>query len=151
MVNRRIHRRHLWCCVILVFGFIFHLSGCGIKAPPRPPEYDTLPQVSRLDAVLENEQVVLSWHYEPRMNQKIQGFGVYRYRLSLNREPCDGCPLTFEKIGELPVHNLTADDTRTFRFLLTPDTGFHYQFKVAAYVGGGVQGPFSDPIRIDVP
>ena len=151
MVNRRINRRHLWCCVILVSGLVFHLSGCGIKAPPRPPAYDELPQVSQLDAELENGQVVLSWHCRSRMNQEIKGFGIYRYRLSLNREPCDGCPLTFEKIGDLPVQNPAAAGTRTYRFLLTPDTGFHYRFKVAAYVGGGAQGPFSESIRIDVP
>ncbi len=146
MRNRILHRS-------IITGFflaILAIAGCGVKAPPVPPQLPPVPPVAKLVHRLDDSAVLLEWALSERLSGQQAhkaAFGIYRYRAKLSEPVCETCPLIFEK-----VDSIAYADTNDSRFSTTVDLdgGYRYVFKVRMEIGGRV-GTDSNLVRFDFP
>ncbi len=123
------------------------MSGCGIKAPPVPPEKKPLPAINNLEAVLENNGTVkLQWQ-QPGQADHVDGYLVYRSHSDPSGEACSGCPVLFEKIGRVD----RTEEISSFDFSDTVAAGTTYRYKVVPVYATGAGGSDSNIVTLQVP
>jgi len=120
------------------------------KAPGRPPQ----PEVKDLSRSLAENRLTLAWSVPDGKGgypSKTAGFFVYRSRQKLSGTDCRGCPVFFERIGEVSL-NLTDAGGRgnpAVRYVDTLEKGYHYSYKVVGYSNDMVMGKGSNIVEFD--
>ena len=126
------------------------LSGCGKKSLPKPPRESRPPQVTDLGYSIGENSIKLSWTIPKTSHQAkspASGFLIYRSKLSASEADCENCPITFLKIGDVPVRGGVARGPEpSVVFVQTIEPGYRYIYKVKAYDDDGVVGQDSNSI-----
>jgi hypothetical protein len=120
----------------MILGLMLVSAGCGIKAPPVPPE-EKPPIVRKLAHTISNGSLTLVWGLADD-SPLPQHYTLYQSRTPLLDETCEGCPLVFERRLIIPAAN-----RRNGAKTLTLEKGFRYGFKVTATTSSGREGPDS--------
>lgn len=128
--------------LVLLVGF--GMWGCGVKAPPVPPQRPPMQPAEGLTGSLEGDTVILTWRHDPNV-KSIDSYVVLRVQDDPAAPQCPGCPLIYQRVGTLPVDRAT----REVRFSETVPEGYIYTYKVRAVGATGDQGPDSKTIVID--
>ncbi len=133
---------------VFLSGF---LSGCGKKAPPKPPFYEVLPIINDLSYSIDGDKLKLTWTV-PGVNQKIKsglsGFVIYRSKKPFSKSECLNCPVVFKRIANMPIKakgsgNLKKDII-TYNEIL--EKGCKYIYKVTVCADNGMTGDDSNQI-----
>ena len=129
---------------------VFMLSGCGNKNLPKPPRESRPPQVKDLAYSISEDSIKLSWTI-PRPSDKDEspaaGFLVYRSKQSVSEADCAKCPITFLKIGDVPVRGAVSGRPEpSVVFTQSIEPGYRYIYKIKAYDDDGVTGKDSNLI-----
>ena len=138
----------LACATLIISASM--LSGCGKKAPPKPPRENSPPQVIDLGYSISEDSVKLSWTI-PKTNDKDKasatGFLIYRSKQSVSEADCVNCPITFIKIEDVPVRGgVTVRPESSVVFTQSIEPGYRYIYKIKAYGDDGVAGKDSNLI-----
>ncbi len=98
--NKLCRVSNLLLLLIFLMVCLFFSSGCGRKAPPRPPGQVLPNPVNDLRKHIEGNTLKLIWTI-PSGNKKdktiLSGFIVYRSKVSVTGGECPDCPLIFER------------------------------------------------------
>jgi hypothetical protein len=126
------------------------LSGCGNKNLPKPPRESRPPQVKDLGYSISEDSIKLSWTI-PRTSDKgdspATGFLIYRSMQSVSEADCVNCPITFLKIGDVPVRGSASERLEpSVVFTQRIEPGYRYIYKIKAYDDDGVTGKDSNLI-----
>lgn len=126
------------------------LSGCGKKAPPKPPSGNRPPKVTDLGYSISENTIKLSWTI-PEIGDKAKspatGFLIYRSKQSSVEADCPNCPIHFLKIGDVLVRGgVSGRPEPSVVFAQAIEPGYRYIYKVKAYDGDGVVGRDSNLI-----
>jgi hypothetical protein len=142
---------------VVLIVLIGVLVGCGIKKPPQPPQrHSPPPAVGEIGHRLEGNQLELTWTATTADNDKIDdpaGYIVYRSMIS-KINSCRECPLTFEKIADIPLtdrQQFQKDGRRQMRYTEVLEADYLYAYKIAGYTSKGVLGKVSKKIDIIFP
>ena len=142
------HYRMIWT-VVMVTAIGILLSGCGVKAPPVPPDYTPPPAVTNLGYTLESDgSVMLSWGLsgpERDKGAKVQGARIYRSKDSLDNPACENCPRIFSMVKDLPLEQ----GSMLYREPL--QKGFRYFYKIVIYDEGNLESPDSNVVSFEYP
>jgi len=131
----------------------FMLSGCGRKAPPKPPSGNKPPrppEVIDLAYSISENTIKLSWTI-PKTGDKakssVTGFLIYQSKQSSVEADCPNCPIHFLKIGDVLVRgDVSGRPEPSVVFSQTIEPGYRYIYKVKAYDDDGVAGKDSNLI-----
>lgn len=138
----------LACATLMTIACM--LSGCGKKNMPKPPKGNRPPQVSDLGYTITENSIKLSWTIPNTSNKAkspASGFLIYRSKQSASEKNCTNCPMTFLKIGDVPVRSGVAGKPEpSLIFVQTIEPGYRYAYKVKAYDDDGVVGQDSNLI-----
>jgi hypothetical protein len=118
------------------------MAGCGVKAPPVPPDAKP-PVIADLSHTLAEGQLTLNWHLAAGSPTAVR-YTIYQSRIPLADKPCEGCPLAFKRLLSLPAE---GDEGGTRILAIEP--GYHYGFKMRASGENGLESPDSNTIRFD--
>ncbi len=138
--------------IFMLFSVVCFTTGCGRKAPPRPPDLVSPLSVNDLGKRIDGDALQLTWTI-PEGNKKdktqLAGFAVYRSKLSVADGDCTNCPLIFEKIGDVSVYNSDEHEGRknTSVFYDTLEMGYSYTYKVVGYTKNDVKSGDSNSIQ----
>ncbi len=126
------------------------LTGCGKKAPPKPPSGNRPPKITDLGYSISENTIKLSWTI-PKTDDKAKspatGFLIYRSKQSAVEADCPNCPIHFLNIGDVLVRGGDAGRPEpTVVFAQTIEPGYRYIYKVKAYDDDGVTGRDSNLI-----
>jgi hypothetical protein len=131
---------------IAVAGVAF-LTGCGVKAPPVPPDYTPPPAVRDLGYTLEaNGSVLLSWSLigkERPSGTKVQGARIFRSKDALDNPECDDCPRIFNLVKDIPLEQ----GNMLYREPL--QKGFRYYYKLVIYDEGNLESADSNVVSFE--
>ena len=133
---------------VFLSGF---LSGCGKKAPPKPPLHEALPIVTDLSYSIDGNKLKLTWTV-PGVKQKVKsalsGFVIYRSKKPFSGSECLNCPVLFKRIADIPIKADGAGklkkDIITYNEILKK--GCRYIYKVTVYADNEVTGNDSNQI-----
>jgi hypothetical protein len=127
------------------------LSGCGKKAPPRPPRLIALPAVKDLSKSIKENALTLTWRSQAAKESSrsdLAGYYVYRSKRQLPGNDCQDCPLVFQRVAKILIgrqHSKgTTDNLMSYRETL--QRGYQYIYKVVAFADGGAIGRDSNII-----
>jgi hypothetical protein len=126
------------------------LWGCGIKAPPVPPQQRQAPPVVDLYHELDGPVFSMTWRLadvDPSRFDEAEGCRVYRARTRLADSNCPGCPPDFEPVADIPVGDGDAAGT-PIQYVETLDAGVGYTYKVVCYTENGIDGTDSDWVTV---
>jgi predicted small lipoprotein YifL len=131
-----LRRALLGLCAILMVAVL--AGGCGKKGPPKLPDIEAPDGVTNLAAVQQGEEIVLTW-----TSTAAAGFQVYRSAEPVADGDCEGCPILFKRMAELP--STGEGETPTSMVYREPSmAGTRYHFKVVPYDDQGQLGPDSN-------
>ena len=138
---------------IIIVGVCL-LLGCGKKAPPSPPRQVAPPIVKDLRKSIVGDQVRLSWKLptvKSGSESALSGFSVFRSRTKITEPDCPGCPVLFEKISDIPIHEIgsAAGDGKKVTYVDTLKKGYRYRYKVTVNWVGGKRGEDSNAVAFD--
>jgi hypothetical protein len=138
----------LACATLIIF--VSMPSGCGRKAPPKPPRQSSPAQVRDLGYNISEDSVRLSWTI-PEASDKYKspatGFLIYRFKQPVSEADCANCPITFTKIEEVPVRGGVFGRPESSVVFAEPiEPGYRYIYKIKAYDDDGVAGKDSNII-----
>ena len=127
------------------------LSGCGKKAPPKPPLHEVLPIVTDLSYSIDEDKLKLTWTV-PKVKQKVKsdlsGFVIYRSKKPFSESDCLNCPVVFKRIANIPINANSSGNLKkdiiTYNEIL--EKGCRYIYKVTVYADNGVTGDDSNQI-----
>lgn len=105
--------------IVFLCLFFFSLSGCGREAFPTAPLSMVPEPPKKMEAVIENGDIKLSWVLANQDNVKL--IHIYRSKIPIIRF-CSTCPYTFE-----PVRSVQPSE-KIYREKAAP--GYHYAFKI---------------------
>ncbi|RTZ97810.1 MAG: hypothetical protein DSY90_06245 [Deltaproteobacteria bacterium] len=147
------YRRRIVYAVLLCAMIGGGLAGCGVKAPPVPPESLPPAAVVDLTASLAQDTVTLSWSIptgKAAGTTGIAGFRVYRAVVSLDDTACAGCPLLFRRIAEINLEQylITAADRKKMTYRQPIRPGSRYVYKVVAISRDGQAGQDSNRVTV---
>jgi hypothetical protein len=121
-------------------------QGCGVKAPPMPPQTKALPVITNLTFSRSGDTVTLIWHETE--TPSVSSYDIYSSRIDLSDPPCEGCPVLYEKTGSVSV-NGKEDRGHTLQFEFSMVSGFRYLFKVKSHSASGALGPDSNIVEVE--
>jgi hypothetical protein len=138
----------------LLFGLIlFSLLTCGKKAPPFLPERSLPLEVRELTGERENGIVRLTGNFVSLKGGEgdisdLAGCRIYLARYDLDHPPCESCAIKYKMREE--VRGPVVEEGK-FRCQVSGiDKKGIYFFKVRLLGQEGVQGPFSDSVKLVV-
>ena len=147
-------KRAGWFLAALGFAALSWLAACGVKGPPVPPRQIPPAAVSDLSFHIENGWARLNWSMPKAALEKkapeITGFLIYRSKTSL-KEPCKGCPLMFQRIGQVSPYTTTESARRdtAIGYADKLDKGYRYVYKVVAVTANNVVSADSNLIEFN--
>ncbi len=137
-------RRPGWFLVWAVLVGLAVVTGCGKKGPPIPPRPDAGQMKIVLAVGQSDGRADLEWRCAP-CDPAVRSYAVYRSRTDAARPDCPGCPVVFEKVGQVTA----APGSQPLRLSADTAPGNHYRFKVVAVFKSGAQGATSNVVEID--
>jgi hypothetical protein len=143
------NRKNAWGCLFLVLLVILG-TGCGRKRPPVPPSRQAPPAVEDLRAVVEGDEVRLTWTI-PEMTRKarsaVSGVAVYRSKVPLTQPYCPACPILFERADEVSLKRFSGLKAVDKQFYIEKiEKGFQYTYKINVYDRYGAEGEDSNRV-----
>ena len=129
------------------------LSGCGKKAPPKPPRQDLPPVVYDLRSSIDGDMLKLTWTIckeNENLLSNLTGFIVHRSKISISESNCKKCPIMFKRVADIPIEkndpkNLAKKAMHYFEAL---EKGYRYIYKVNVYTYRGVVGRDSNIVDL---
>jgi hypothetical protein len=104
---------------IFIFSIVLILFiGCGIKGNPvvSVPEYRQL--VQNMKVVSSGDTIILTWNFFNK-DEKINYIAVEKSEAGSAGNECKNCPRTFERIGQVSVKGIKADNKEADIFSFT--------------------------------
>jgi len=145
-----------YCCrsiiirILIIVVFSIFLSGCGKKAPPKPPRQVEPPVVNDLSHSLDGDNLKLTWTIlEVKGNVKsgLGGFYVFRSKKSVSESDCKNCPKIFKRVADIsPEDMASSGKDRIIKYAVALEKGYRYIYKVVVYTNNGVMGDNSNQI-----
>jgi hypothetical protein len=137
---------------ILIFLCIL-AGGCGVKAPPTPPDVLVPKAVTDLQGTVKEEGFELTWSMPKKNMDGSTPVDLKRF-LVLRRDEtrgCPECPGEFTVRAELDLRSpegyLLEDDTVTWKDTDLTD-GVIYMYRIIGVNHWGYQGPSSNEVMI---
>lgn len=138
--------------VLILIWVFFFISGCGKKAPPKPPHQVLLPAVNDLSLNKDGDKLNLSWSV-PKVKEKIiqglAGFIVCRSKKPISAFECRNCPIMFERVADIPIDIKSSGSLKkdTMTYTETLEKGYSYAYKVTAYGDNGMRSHDSNYVE----
>ena len=140
--------------IVICIIIISVLASCGLKAPPRPPHFEPLVPITKIEKQIDGNLLRLVWQIPEQpenSNNRVKGFYVYRSRHSLDEDFCDECPITFERMTDISLlylkPNQKKGDSIVYQEVL--EQGYTYIDKVTGYGKDNTIGSDSEWIEFD--
>ncbi len=145
-----------YCCrsiivqILIIVAFSIFLSGCGKKAPPKPPHQEEPPVVDDLSYSLDGDRLKLTWT-TPEVKRKVKsdlgGFYVFRSKKLVSESDCKNCPVIFKRVADiLLLHDKESSGRDSMKYAEAIEKGYRYIYKVVIYTNNGVNGGDSNII-----
>ena len=136
--------------ILIIVAFSIFLSGCGRKAPPKPPLQEKPPVVNDLSYSLDRNKLKLTWTI-PKVKEKVKsglgGFYVFRFKKAVSGSDCKNCPKIFEQVADIQLKDNAKDSEKnSIRYNEVLENGNRYVFKIVVYTNNGVTGSNSNQI-----
>jgi hypothetical protein len=138
----------------VVMFLVILAGGCGVKAPPIPPDVLVPKAITNLRGTVKEEAFYLTWTLPKENMDGSRPVDLVRFRV-LRRDETKGCP---ECPGEFSVKADLDLRTPTKGYLLEDNTvtwkdtglteGVIYMYKVIGVNHWGYQGPPSNEVMI---
>ena len=144
-----------YCCrsiiaqILIIVAFSIFLSGCGKKAPPKPPRQEEPPVVNNLSYSLDGDNLKLTWTIpEVKGNVKsgLGGFYVFRSKKSVSESDCKNCPKIFKRVADISLEHMGNSEKDSIKYAEVLEKGYRYIYKVVIYTNNGVTGDNSNQI-----
>ena len=150
-MRMRFHIRPSYIFLLPVI-FFFLFSGCGRKAPPKPPQEKQQPAVKDLSRSIDRDQLRLTWSVSNGPSSRASGsagFMVYKAKQKLSGFDCRNCPVLFERIADISLNQTASTHLgrKTIRYFDRVEKGYRYLYKVIVYSKNGVMGKESNTIE----
>ena len=142
-----------YCCrsiivqILIIVAFSIFLSGCGKKAPPKPPRQEKPPVVDDLSYSLDKDKLKLTWTIpEVKGNVKsgLGGFYVFRSKKSVSESDCKNCSKIFKRVADISLENMGNSGKDSIKYAEVLEKGYRYIYKVVIYTKHGVMGKDSN-------
>ena len=142
-----------YCCrsiiarILIIVAFSIFLSGCGKKAPPKPPRQEKPPVVDDLSYSLDGDNLKLTWTI-PEVKRKVKsglgGFYVFRSKKSVSESDCKDCPKIFKRVADISPEDMVSSGKDSIKYAEALEKGYRYIYKVVVYTTNGVMGEDSN-------
>jgi predicted small lipoprotein YifL len=134
--------------LVLITALLLSLPSCGKKGDPFLPQKSFDAKVADLRADQKESSVLLSGNVllPENATDKVTGSRVYFAQYSSESPPCEGCPIEYQ--GYWSFGSDVIQDKRFFCRIPDIRPNQVYFFKAALVGSEGVQGPFSDLVRV---
>jgi hypothetical protein len=142
-----------YCCrsiivqILIIVAFSIILSGCGKKAPPKPPRQEKPPVVDDLSYSLDGNKLKLTWTI-PEVKRKVKsglgGFYVFRSKKSVSESDCKDCPKIFKRVADISLEHMRNSGKDSIKYAEALEKGCRYIYKVVIYTKHGVTGKDSN-------
>jgi hypothetical protein len=132
---------------------VFVTTACGIKQPPLPPRPAIPAPITDLAYRLEGDMLTLNWTLSAAGDAAPAGMDscrVYRAARSSAETECAGCPVRYQRAGEVAVPAAVTEPVR-MRYSETVPPGFAYTYKVICRSKNGAAGGDSNLIKFEFP
>jgi len=130
---------------VMVLLLMTMSMGCGKKGPPLAQLALIPPSPVHVSYQLTADQVMLQWELDPEFQKKgkggDRGVEVYRARRVFSKDACKGCPLTFEKLADVPATTLDYSDSL--------ERGFRYFYRLRTAQGANIVSEYSETVEFD--
>jgi predicted small lipoprotein YifL len=144
-----------YCCrsvivqILIIVAFSIFLSGCGKKAPPKPPRQEKPPVIDDLSYSLDGDNLKLTWTI-PEVKRKVKsglgGFYVFRSKKSVSESDCKNCPKIFKRVADISLEVMGNSGKNSIKYAETLEKGYRYIYKVVIYTKNGVMGKDSNMV-----
>lgn len=144
-----------YCCrsiivqILIIVAFSIFLSGCGKKAPPKPPRQEKPPVVDDLSYSLDGNKLKLTWTI-PEVKRKVKsglgGFYVFRSKKSVSESDCKDCPKIFKRVADISLEHMRNSGKDSIKYAEVLEKGYRYIYKVVVYTTNGVMGEDSNVV-----
>lgn len=114
--------------ILMFVCLCFLVAACGVKAPPVAPAVEKPGIVQGLEHRVTGSELTLNW--KPAL-EYIDRYVIYRYMESMSQEPCEGCPVIFERVADIPGSSVTYGESL--------EVGYRYVYKVLARTASGLE------------
>jgi len=148
-----------YCCrsiivqILIIVAFSVFLSGCGKKAPPKPPHQEEPPIVDDLSYSLDGDRLKLTWT-TPEVKQEVKsdlgGFYVFRSKEPVSKSDCKNCPVIFKRVADILLQDTESSGRDSIKYAETIEKGYRYIYKVVVYTNNGVIGKDSNIVDLQV-
>jgi hypothetical protein len=145
-----------YCCrsiivqILIIVAFSIFLSGCGKKAPPKPPRQEKPPVVDDLSYSLDGDKLKLTWTI-PEVKRKVKsglgGFYVFRSKKSVLESDCKNCPKIFKRVADISLEHMRNSGKDSIKYAEALEKGRRYIYKVVIYTKHGVMGKDSNIVN----
>ncbi|MBT9439632.1 MAG: hypothetical protein GAS50_10660 [Desulfobacterales bacterium] len=146
-----------YCCrsiivqILIIVAFSIFLSGCGKKAPPKPPRQEKPPVVDDLSYSLDGDNLKLTWTI-PEVKRKVKsglgGFYVFRSKksVSVSEPDCKNCLKIFKRVADISLEHMGNSGKDSIKYAEVLEKGYRYIYKVVVYTTNGVMGEDSNVV-----
>ena len=145
------------CCrsiivqILVIVAFSIFLSGCGRKAPPKPPCQEEPPAVDDLSYSIDRDKLKLTWtilEVKEKVKSGLRGFYVFRSKNLVSEPCCKNCPKMFKRVADISLKDNSKNigKYRRIFYAETIEKGYRYIYKVVIYTNSGVTGRDSNII-----
>ena len=134
---------------LLIFS-LSHLSGCGKKANPLPPDVILPKGVSQLSVHRTGEGIGLAWTM-PAEAAGVTGFRILRSELETAGGDCPGCPREYALLADLSpgARELVRESGGKYRYNdFMVKRGRLYSYRVVACHGSGICSDAPDSVEL---
>jgi hypothetical protein len=142
-----------YCCrsiiirILIIVVFSIFLSGCGKKAPPKPPRQEKPSVADDLSYSLDGDKLKLTWTVpEVKGNVKsgLGGFYVFRSKKSVAESDCKDCPKIFKRVADISLEHMGNSGKDSIKYAEVLEKGYMYIYKIVVYTTSGVMGKDSN-------
>jgi predicted small lipoprotein YifL len=133
---------------VFLLAALFMTAGCGVKAPPIPPERPAMPRIDDLSGTRRDFTAVLTWTH-PAGYPAVTGYAVMQLKNDIGEPPCPQCPQQFEQAASVPVPAAKTGGPVRLESVQPLQSGFNYTFKVRPLQASGALGPDSNLVAME--
>ncbi len=144
-----------YCCrsiivqILIIVAFSVFLSGCGKKAPPKPPHQEEPPAVDDLSYSLDGGRLKLTWTI-PKEKSDLGGFYVFRSKKLVSESDCKNCPVIFKRVADILLQDTESSGRDSIKYTEAIEKDYRYIYKVVVYTNNGVIGKDSNIVDLQV-
>lgn len=138
----------------LILALLVGIAACGIKGPPVPPEKTPPAPVGDLRAVVDGNQIHLTWTLGAAAageKSALEGFHVFQWRQAIDDPACPGCPKVYERIALIGMETGVPEAPERLRFShdAALQSGYRYSLKVIVFSRDGLVSKDSNLLEFD--